>query len=147
MQRNNGVRAARTRGVWLLFVTAAVLAIAFAMWWSARKAGSMMAAATPDETQLAQVTPGTKTKIVIEVTEATADGTLRGKLLQKKTETTYVRTTSPATVRTSAGTKLVMGKQSDVHAGAVVHVTGTVAKDHGIEAEQIVILTGYVQVQ
>jgi hypothetical protein len=50
-------------------------------------------------------------------------------------------------VKFNAQTKIVMGKPADVHAGAIVHVTGTVQKDRVIAAEQIVVLTGYVKVQ
>ena len=39
------------------------------------------------------------------------------------------------------------GKPADVKAGAIIHITGTVHNDHNVQAEQIVILTGYVQVQ
>jgi len=40
-----------------------------------------------------------------------------------------------------------MGKAEDVRAGAVVHVTGKMAADRSVQATQIVILTGYVQVK
>ena len=44
-------------------------------------------------------------------------------------------------------TKIVMGNPTDLQAGAVMQVTGTLRKDHAVAAEQIVILTGYVEVQ
>ena len=44
-------------------------------------------------------------------------------------------------------TKMVMGKQSDIHPAAVVHVTGTLKKDRNVDASQIVILTGYVEIK
>ena len=147
MQQNRERRSTRTLAIWILFVTAAILAAALAVWTSARKAGRMTAAAASNEQQFAQATPGAKIKLVIEITDSAPAGTIRGKLLQKKTETIYVRTPTQVMVRSSAQTKLVMGQQSDVHPGAVVHVTGTAGKDHNIDAEQIVILTGYVQVQ
>lgn len=68
-------------------------------------------------------------------------------MLQQKSETVYARTSTPAVVHASPQTKIVMGKAEDVHAGAVVHVTGSAENDHSISAEQIVILTGYVKVQ
>jgi hypothetical protein len=40
-----------------------------------------------------------------------------------------------------------MGKQADIHQGAVVHVTGNVQEDRSVAAKQIVILTGYVKAQ
>lgn len=79
--------------------------------------------------------------------ERGADGKITGKLLERKTEEVYARTTTPVTLQSNAQTKMVMGKAADVHSGAVVHVTGTVQKDHSVQAEQIVILTEYVKVQ
>jgi putative AlgH/UPF0301 family transcriptional regulator len=84
---------------------------------------------------------------VLEIAEAGSEGKITGKLLQKKTEEIYTRTATAVTVQSNSQTKIVMGKPADVHAGAVVHVTGTVQKDHVIAADQIVILTGYVKVQ
>lgn len=84
---------------------------------------------------------------MLEIAEAGSEGKITGKLLQKKTEEIYMRTAAAVTVQSNRQTKIVMGKPADVHAGAVVHVTGTVQKDHVIAADQIVILTGYVKVQ
>ena len=83
----------------------------------------------------------------LEIAEAGSEGKITGKLLQKKTEEIYTRTATAVTVQSNRQTKIVMGKPADVHAGAVVHVTGTVQKDQVIAADQIVILTGYVKVQ
>lgn len=44
-------------------------------------------------------------------------------------------------------TAIVLGKAEAMHTGAVIHVTGTMAADHSVQAKQIVILTGYVQVK
>jgi membrane protein implicated in regulation of membrane protease activity len=147
METKGAVGAERTRRVWLLFFAAIAAAVLLAVWMSARRAGSMSTAAASDEQNFAQEEAGAKAKLVIEIAEVTGDGTIRGKVLQKKTETTYARTGTSVTVHSNDGTKVVMGKQSDIHSGAVVHVTGTVGKDHSIAAEQIVILTGYVHVQ
>jgi len=146
MQPETGSRTMRTQGIWLLFA-AAFFAVVLVVWMSARKAGGMTAAAASDEQQYAQAAPGTKIKLVIEVVDSMTGGTIRGKILEKKTEKTYLRTKAGITVQSSGETKMVMGKREDVHAGAVVHVTGTVQNDHSIQAEQLVILTGYVQVQ
>ena len=147
MPQNTPASNPRTRAIWILFIAAAILAAALAVWSSARKMGRMTAAAASNEQQFAQATPGAKMKFVMEITDVSTDGLIRGKLLQKKTETIYVRTATPAVVRSTDQTKWVMGQASDVRAGAVVHVTGTAGKDHHIDGEQIVILTGYVQVQ
>ena len=95
----------------------------------------------------AQATPGSKEKIVVEIAEAAANGAVQGKVLQKKTEEIYVRTDIPVTLQTTSQTKFVMGKAADLRPGAVVHVTGTVRVDRGLDVEQIVILTGYVRVE
>jgi hypothetical protein len=40
-----------------------------------------------------------------------------------------------------------MGKQTDIHPAAVVHLTGVLKKDRSVDASQIVILTGYVEIK
>ena len=132
--------------VGMTLIVVGVFATVFVLWNAARRAGSMAAAAASDERQFAQTGAGEKTKVVIEIASA-ADGTIKGKVLQKKSETVYGRTNSEALVHWNGQAKIVMGKEDDVHAGAVVHVTGTTGKDHSIRAEQIVILTGYVKVE
>jgi hypothetical protein len=141
-----GPNQGRTRGVWFMLIAVVVLLVAFAVWNSARMSLSMSAAAS-DEKQLAQTALGTSTKIVVEISESAPEGTAKGKLLQKKTEELYARTASNVTLLWNAQTKIVMGKEADLHPGAIVHVTGTVRNDHAIQVEQLVILTGYVKVQ
>jgi len=136
----------RSRLVWFVLVAAVVLLAALAVWNSARMSVSMSAAAS-DEPQFAQTAPGTSTKIVVEISESAPEGTAKGKLLQKKTKEIYTRTASNVTLGWNSQTKMVMGKEADIHPRAVVHVTGKVRSDHSIEAEQVVILTGYVKVQ
>ena len=96
--------------------------------------------------EFAQLKAKDDAKIVIEVAE-TAEGRIRGRLLEKNDETHYVRTANPADISWGRDTKIVMGKTEDIHAGAIVHVTGKLASDHSVQAQQIVILTGYVQVK
>jgi len=140
-------QSARVRlRVGISFVVVGALATAFVLWNSARRAGNMTAAAASDEQQFTQAAAGEKTKIVVEI-ESAADGTIKGKVLQKKSDTVYARTNTAAVVHSGSQTKIVMGKEDDVHAGAVIHVTGTAGKDHSITAEQIVILTGYVKIE
>jgi uncharacterized protein YdeI (BOF family) len=136
----------RGRVGWFAIIAVIALLAIFAVWKSASMSKSMSAAAS-DEKQVLQSAPGTKTKFVLEIGEPTAEGTIRGQLLQKKTEEIYARTTTSVTVQFNAQTNFVMGKKSDIHAGAVVHITGTVKDDHRVQAEQIVILTGYVKIQ
>jgi uncharacterized protein YdeI (BOF family) len=141
-----GPNQGRARRTWIVLISTVALLVALAVWNSARMSLSMSTAASDDQ-QFAQTAPGTNTKIAVEIAEPAPEGTAKGKLLQKKTEEIYARTSSSVTLRWNAQTKIVMGKEADIHPGAVVHVTGTVRSDHTIQAEQLVILTGYVKVQ
>jgi len=131
--------------VGICFVVVGLLAIVCVVWNSARRAGNMAAAAASDEQQFSQTAAGEETKIVLEI-ESAADGAIKGKVLEKKSDTVYTRTNTAAVAHSGSQTKFVMGKADDARAGAVVHVTGAAEKDHSITAEQIVILTGYVKV-
>lgn len=145
-EANWGPNKSRARRVWFVLIAVVMLLVALAVWNSARMSLSMSTAAS-DEQQFAQTAPGTSTKIAVEISESSPEGTAKGKLLQKKTEEIYTRTASSVNLRWNSQTKIVMGKEADIHPGAVVHVTATVRNDHAIQAEQIVILTGYVKVQ
>jgi hypothetical protein len=90
--------------------------------------------------------PAAKLKIVVEVTDADASGLIHGTLLEKKSEDRYTRAQTPVIEQSSQSSKMVMGKTEAVHKGAVVHINGTRGTDGKIDAEQIVILTGYVKV-
>ena len=70
---------------------------------------------------------------MVEIGEAVPAGTIKGKLLSKKTEEIYTRTSTPVTAQFDVQTKIVMGKPSDLRAGAIVHVTGTIRGDLGLE--------------
>jgi hypothetical protein len=104
--------------------------------------------------EFVQLKPQQQAKIVVEITEATREK-IRGRLLEKQDETHYTRTASTVEIVWSSETKsretkngetkIAMGKIEDVRAGAVVYVTGTVGADGAVQASQIVILTGYVQ--
>jgi len=141
-----GPNQTRARRMWFVLIAAVVLLVALAVWNSARMSISMSAAASGDQ-QFAQTAPGTNTRIMVEITESVPEGTAKGRLLEKKTAELYARTASSVTLQWNAQTKIVMGKEADIHPGAVVHLTGTVRSDHSIQAEQLVILTGYVKVQ
>lgn len=122
----------------------AVLSLAF-VW---RGVGRMLTMRTQaaSSAEFAALTNEADAKVVIEITEA-PQGHVRGKLLEKQDETHYTRTTKDVEARWGKQTAIVMGKADDIKPGAVVHVTGKVAADRSVEAKQIVILTGYVQVK
>lgn len=139
----------RKIGRWtLVFMVLASLSLAMAITAGRRfmRMSSAMAAAA-DQNGFAQLAPGSKTQAVVEITSASEKGEAEGKLLDREREDLYRRTAMPAGINFSGSTPVVMGKLGDVRAGAVVHVKGTVGTDHRIAAEQIVILTGYVQVE
>lgn len=143
---SNMQSASRPRIIWALIISVALLLTGLLTWNSFRAASSMSAAAAPSERPLSRTAAGEKTKVVMEITQANPDGLLRGKILEKQTEKIYIRTDTNVAVQSSERTKMVMGKSDDLHPAAVIHVTGAVREDRVIDAEQIVILTGYVEV-
>lgn len=54
------------------------------------------------------------------------DPAIKRELPQKKRAEVYTRTATPVTIHYDSQTKVVMGPQTDIHSGAVVHVTGIV---------------------
>jgi hypothetical protein len=141
----NAVSIKSNRPVWI-FMLAALAALSLVFVW--RGAGRMMSMQThaANQAEFAQLKSQDAAKIVVEVTEAT-EGRILGKLLEKQDETHYARTAKQAEVVRGKDTTLVMGKAEDIHTGAIVHVTGKVDDDHSVHAQQIVVLTGYVQVK
>lgn len=136
----------KTNYVWLGKLAASVLLVAIGVWWAVRMSSVMSNAAASDP-NAAQVKAGETTKIVIEVREAAGSGEIHGNILKEKSKEVYTRTGDQINVRSNEKTKYVMGKAADVHAGAVVHATGTMQEDRSVAAQQIVILTGYVKAE
>lgn len=137
------IRSSRPWGIFLLAGLAA-LSLLF-VWQGAEKMMTMKTQAA-NHTEFLQLKAQDEAKIVVEIAEAPA-GRIRGKLLEKLDETHYARTGNQAEIAWGNETAIVMGKAEDIRAGAVVHVTGKVAADRSVQAQQIVILTGYVQVK
>jgi hypothetical protein len=141
----------RRRWLGWIFLLAAIAALTLGIAW--RGAGRMMRMHTEaaSSSEFAGLKAEDETKIVMENTDVSqgdsAGWHFRGRLLEKRDETHYARTANTAEVAWGKETALVMGKEEDLHAGAVVHVTGTMSKDRSVRAKQIVILTGYVQVK
>jgi hypothetical protein len=130
----------------MMFVLAALAAVSLAFVWGGARRMMRMQTQAAGKAEFAQVKADEQTKIVIEVAEASG-GRIRGKLLEKRDETHYSRTENPADVTWGKETGIAMGKAEDIHRGAVVHITGQMGADRSVEAKQIVILTGYVQVK
>ncbi len=147
MKSDAKIAGRRARVVWFVLIALVALLFTFVVWKSGSMAKTMSAAAASDEQDFSRSAVGSSAKFVLEIADASSEGKITGKLLQKKTEEIYTRTATAVTVQSNRQTRVVMGKPADVHAGAVVHITGTVQKDQVIAADQIVILTGYVKVQ
>ncbi len=141
----NSVSTESIRLAWasLLFALAALSAVF--VWRGAQKAMRMQPEAA-SQSQFAQLKPQETAKVVVEVF-GTSSGEIRGALLDKQDDTHYARTKNDARIRWDSTTSIVMGKAADVHPDAILHVTGTVGVDHTLQARQIVILTGYVQLK
>jgi len=137
-------RAKGKPGSILLLTILAALALVFVWRGVAKIMGMQTHAATPVE--FAQLKPEQEIKIVIEVNEA-SESQIRGALLEKQDETHYVRTQNALEARSGKDTKFVMGKQEDIRPGAILHITGKADTHRIVQAAQIVILTGYVQVK
>jgi hypothetical protein len=139
-----------TRPLWI-FLLAALAALSLLFVWSGAGRMMRMQTQTANRAEFAQLKTQDETRIVIEVTETMAEttskGRIRGKLLERQDDTHYLRTANPADVAWDNDTRLVMGKADDIHPDAILHITGKVAADHCVQASQIVILTGYVQVK
>lgn len=130
----------------LALVLAMVALLSLGYVWSGAKRMMRMQTQSASNPEFVRLNPHDEAKIVIEVSETRAPRIL-GHMLEKQDETHYRRTANPVEVSWSSDTKLVMGKAADIRPGAVVHVSGTVAGDRSIQAQQLVILTGYVQVK
>jgi hypothetical protein len=133
----------------LLFLVSVV--VGFAVWRAVliTRAMSVVAGSMND---LQQAKSEDKSKIVIEVDEVTQEGSIHGRLLQKKTEEIYTRTNTAIAAQVNPEIKFIMGQREDKKKSAVIHVTGTLRSNRNavtiaIDAQQIVILTAYVKVQ
>jgi hypothetical protein len=137
----------KTNRAWVLVCAELALLIAVAVWRASEEAMKMDAAAVPGHAHFESLKAGDATKIVLEVVDSSPPKTIKGRLLEERTETVYTRTGTSAEAAFDTSTSFVMGKVVDIHAGAVLHITGTVTASHAIQARQIVVLTGYVQVR
>ena len=139
------LNSSRTTRLWIFLLVILALLSFLAMRRSLGKAMTMRAETTG--ASMAQLKVGDQAKFVLEVKAVAPAASVEGDTLEKQTETVYRRTGNTIKIAYDAATPVVMGKASDVREGAVVHITARIANDHVLHAEQIVVLTGYVQVQ
>ena len=139
------LNSSRTTRLWIFLLVILALLSFLAMRRSLGKAMTMRAETTGASP--AQLKVGDQAKFVLEVKAVAPATSVEGDTLEKQTETVYRRTGNTIKIAYDAATPVVMGKASDVREGAVVHITAKMANDHVLHAEQIVVLTGYVQVR
>jgi hypothetical protein len=135
----------RSKAAWVFLLAVLAALSAVFVWRGAEKAMKMQTAAA-NGSEFAQAKQQESVKVVVEVFE-TAEGEIRGRLLERQDDAHYTRTKDEARIHWDTSTAIVMGKTGDVRPGAILHITGTMAVDHSVQARQIVILTGYVQVK
>jgi hypothetical protein len=137
------VNSSRSTRTWIVLLVALALLSFLAMRRSLTKAMGMNATTTASSF-FAQLKPGDEAKVVVELISVTT-ASLESNILERQTETDYRRTGATIKIAFDAATPVVMGKASDVHQGAVVHIKARMGPDRILHAEQIVILTGYVK--
>jgi hypothetical protein len=108
---------------------------------------AMMGAAPDSAQRVAGATSGEHINAVLEVTTVSTDGLLSGWVLERQAETLYQRTDHILQMRWNADTPIVMGKPQDITTGAVFQVSGQLDAARILNADRIVILTGYVTIQ
>jgi hypothetical protein len=144
----NSTFFSKTNRAWILVCTSLALLSALAVWRASEKAAKMESAvSSPGRDRFDSLKPGDLTKVVMEVLDSSPPETIKGRLLERQTETVYVRSTTLAEAAFDTNTSFVMGKVSDIHPGAILHISGAVAPSRTIQARQIVVLTGYIQVR
>jgi hypothetical protein len=150
----------RSNRIWIALLVAIALLTLLAMRRSLGKAMRMTTETTTSASPT-RLKPGEAAKFVLQVT--TVAGTanagsseVEGIVLEKQTETFYRRTGSTVKIGFDPATPVVMGKIADVREGSVVFIKAKEAEtkmgetnkgEDRLQAEQIVILTGYVTVR
>jgi hypothetical protein len=135
----------RARWVWSVLAALIVGSMALAAWKAASRSVNMSAAMTPAAVDA--IAPGSEVLWVLEIVAIDPIGVAQGIVLDKESETIYRRSTTKVVIHDNTQTRFVMGTSGDVRPGAVVHVTGKLRSDHAVDAEKIVILSGFVQVR
>ncbi len=140
------LNSSRSNRTWIVLLVALALLAFFAMRRSLGKAMQMNSEPTA-AASMAQLKPGDEAKLVVELTGVTPAASIEGNVLEKQSETVYRHSGNTIKIGFDAATPVVMGKAPDVHAGAVVHIKAKMGDDRVLHAEQIVVLTRYVNVQ
>jgi hypothetical protein len=141
--RSSSGQSGRGTFLLVLLAVAVVASVLLPMWTMSR----MSEAKPVSSAELSQAAPGREVDVALEVTSAEGAQSFQGKVLEKVDGSAYRRTPTFVRVRWQADTPVVMGSGKDVVAGAVLMARGTTTADESIDANRIVILTGYVKVR
>jgi hypothetical protein len=95
----------------------------------------------------AALTPGQKTQVALQVTSLHAGNRITGRILRPVDPTTLAHTQQTITVQFEPGAAITMGSSAGIKPGALLEANGTIAGNRTLDAESIVVLTGYVQLR
>ena len=112
--------------------------------------GRMMMDGNSSQTaqQFALASPDTTMSVMLQVNSLPTTTLLfEGTLLQKNGDGSYSRTTQRINVLWNPSQSVTMGSNSDLKVGAILQVHGTLGTQNVLTADQIIVLTGYVQVR
>ncbi len=94
--------------------------------------------------QFLEAQVGTKADFALSVAKLTGDRTLEGAFLEMdETElfSAYHKTSQPVIVSWNQTSKMIMGQENEIQAGALIRVYGTMMSQNAVKAEQVIILT------
>jgi hypothetical protein len=101
----------------------------------------------PANPHRAALAPGKREQIALQVTSLEPGGLITGRIVQPLTPTTVARTPQTVTVQLTPGATTQMGSSADIKAGALLQASGTADNKGTLQANSIVVLTGYIQLQ
>jgi hypothetical protein len=90
---------------------------------------------------------GEKAQVALQVTSLTLGNRLSGRILRPIDATTLTYTDQTITVQLQPGATTTMGGGTDIKPGAPIQASGSADINGTLQADGIVILTGYVQLR
>lgn len=128
-----------------VFILALVAAIIIPVWMSRTL---MMQGTMPDTVaRLASAQPGTKVKVVCEITTRLSPTLIEGIVLEASGGESYRRSEQSVRIQINPGQEIIMGGQQDLRKDTIIQVQGSLDQEKVIQSDQVVILTGYVTVK
>ncbi|GHO82140.1 hypothetical protein [Dictyobacter formicarum] len=106
--------------------------------------GSVQIATGP---QLASVTAGSQTSVVCEVISSSSNNSLEGYVLERANNGSYQRTNNIVHVVWGAKQQVSVGRNQDIHQGAIVQADGHVDAAKVLHADQLSVITNFIKLQ